>query len=317
MGGEKEILGSSAWPILAVLVAMATAWTAAAGLSLHWQGAVTTALCCLALEALSTFYRSKRPDRRLATALTLTAQLLALAASISCLSYAATATGGELWDQTFMDWDRALGLDWLAYLALVDGNPALGTLFAVAYSTLLLQMVLVALVLGFRGQLREGREFVTACVIAGIVTIVLFGLMPALGIFHHLGLKHSDLAHINPVPAYVHIPDALALRDGSLKVIALDKIEGIIPFPSFHAALGVLFARAFWSVPVLRWPALAVNLLMIAATPIQGGHYFVDVLAGIVVALAALFLAARLTDWRTDRSLSPLPLIGSTRLESR
>ena len=70
--------------------------------------------------------------------------------------------------------------------------------------------------------------------------------------------------------------------------------RGLITFPSFHAALGVIFARAFWSVPWLRWPALAVNLLMIAATPVNGGHYFVDVAAGGAVACVAIWAAERL-----------------------
>jgi membrane-associated phospholipid phosphatase len=43
-------------------------------------------------------------------------------------------------------------------------------------------------------------------------------------------------------------------------------------------------------VPVLRWLGAGVNSLMLAATPIDGSHYFVDVLAGI--GIAALSLAA-------------------------
>jgi membrane-associated phospholipid phosphatase len=72
--------------------------------------------------------------------------------------------------------------------------------------------------------------------------------------------------------------------------------EGIITFPSLHAALGLIFALALWPDRVLRWFSLALNLLMIVATPIDGSHYFVDVFAGLAIALMGWFVARRITD---------------------
>jgi membrane-associated phospholipid phosphatase len=44
-------------------------------------------------------------------------------------------------------------------------------------------------------------------------------------------------------------------------------------------------------VPVARWIALAVNSLMLVATPIDGSHYFADVLAGVAIAALSLAVA--------------------------
>ena len=56
---------------------------------------------------------------------------------------------------------------------------------------------------------------------------------------------------------------------------------------------------AAWPVPIARWVAVAINSLMLVATPIDGSHYFVDILAGIGIAAfsfaAALALMTRLT----------------------
>ena len=38
-----------------------------------------------------------------------------------------------------------------------------------------------------------------------------------------------------------------------------------------------------WQVAYLRWLALAVNLLMVPAILIHGGHYAVDLVAGVIV----------------------------------
>jgi membrane-associated phospholipid phosphatase len=85
--------------------------------------------------------------------------------------------------------------------------------------------------------------------------------------------------------------------------------EGIITFPSFHAALGIIFIAGLWPIPVLRWIGLIVNVLMIAATPVEGGHYFIDVLAGVVIALLCQLAARRIvqavpaaTAWKERRS---------------
>jgi membrane-associated phospholipid phosphatase len=109
-----------------------------------------------------------------------------------------------------------------------------------------------------------------------------------MAMFVHLGLQPYDYPNLDPAAAFVHVAHLSALRAGTLRVISLDGAEGLITFPSYHAALGVIFATSFWTVRSLRWPGLAVNTVMIAATPIDGGHYFIDVLAGIMVAAVSL-----------------------------
>ena len=60
-----------------------------------------------------------------------------------------------------------------------------------------------------------------------------------------------------------------------------------------------------WPLPWLRWPAFVINGFLIAATPIYGGHYFVDVMSG--GALGALaFGVARATSRRSIVETEPL-----------
>jgi membrane-associated phospholipid phosphatase len=70
--------------------------------------------------------------------------------------------------------------------------------------------------------------------------------------------------------------------------------EGIITFPSLHAALAVILIAAFWPLPVARWICAVINTLMLAATPIDGSHYLIDVVAGIGIALLCLVAARAL-----------------------
>jgi membrane-associated phospholipid phosphatase len=43
----------------------------------------------------------------------------------------------------------------------------------------------------------------------------------------------------------------------------------------------------------LRYGAILLNLFMIATTPIQGAHYFIDLVGGTIVAVAAIYVAVR------------------------
>ena len=70
-------------------------------------------------------------------------------------------------------------------------------------------------------------------------------------------------------------------------------LSGIVTFPSFHAASAVLYAWALWAVRWMRPVALLANGAMLAATPLNGGHYFVDVIAGMAIAALAIVAARR------------------------
>jgi hypothetical protein len=76
--------------------------------------------------------------------------------------------------------------------------------------------------------------------------------------------------------------------------ITLGKMEGIITFPSFHTACAVLLPYLFRQHRYLRWPVLAMNVLMLFSIPNHGYHYLVDMLAGAPIAGLAIGLQRRL-----------------------
>jgi PAP2 superfamily len=78
-------------------------------------------------------------------------------------------------------------------------------------------------------------------------------------------------------------------RDGSLRVLGREALTGIITFPSFHAAAGVLLAWGFASSRRLRVPFGVLNAVMIASALIAG-HYLIDLFAGAIVAGVSIVL---------------------------
>ncbi|WP_294074947.1 phosphatase PAP2 family protein [Sphingomonas sp.] len=254
------------------------------------------AFACAALGSAALFYRHVRVNDRFSACCIGLAQALVFSALGAVLSYLLARDGGPLWDPTLHRWDRALGLDWLAYARFVDRHAWLVAAYGFAYGTLIPQTIVVIVALGFSGRLDRLRMFILAAILSGTTAILLSPLFPAVGNFTFLALKPSGFAHVWQSADLADVRDFLAVRNGSLASLDLRKMQGIIVFPSYHGALAATTLWAFWTSGLkwLRWGGGLVALLTIAATPVNGGHYFVDVIAGVAIAGASIAAARRL-----------------------
>jgi hypothetical protein len=255
---------------------------------------------CLALAAAAGFYRHWRPDPKLASGLESTAQVIAFAAVGAPLSYLAAAANLPLRDHAFDAIDRALGLDWMALLSWMNEQSTLYAVLRPIYLSLTLQMTIAVLCLAFSGRLLWLRIYTLTFIIAALATIALSVVLPAAGVWPYHGLTAAVSPHIMPA-VDTSWPVFYGLRDGSFRALVAIGSEGIITFPSLHAALAVILIAALWPMPVLRWVTLGLNTVMLAATPIDGSHYFIDVFAGVAVAIFSL-VAARAIAARKDQA---------------
>lgn len=287
---------SVSWAMIGALALGVAAAELHSPLAIDVRGLAGLALAAAALIACSAFYQRVRPNERLSTSCIVLLQALLFSAIGSILSYTLARGGGPFWDSTLYSWDQALGIDWLGYVRYIDGHGWLVGPLRLAYGSLIPQIVLVIVALGFCGKLNQLRTFVLAAITSGIVAILASPLVPAVSNYVHLRLTRADFQNVDPWAGYVHLQDLVALRSGQMGALNLPEMQGIITFPSYHASLATLTFWAFWSSGVswLRWIGGTIALMTIAATPVDGGHYFVDVFAGIAIAVAALLAAQRL-----------------------
>ncbi|MGN6572325.1 MAG: phosphatase PAP2 family protein [Pseudolabrys sp.] len=256
-----------------------------------WRSMEAPGAATLAFLAAQYVYETQLAEFRLAAGLGATAQLVAFAAVAAPLSYIAASLDLPLHDRWLNAVDTAAALDWPAWLNWMDAHAAIHPLFQVAYDSLLPQTALVVLVLAFTGRLMWLRTYMLAFVLTTIATIVVSAIVPAEGVWGFLNLGDASGLDIVPVVHGTYLPVFHGLRDGTFRLLMASGADGIITFPSLHAALGLLFIAALWPVPVLRWIALAFNIVMILSVPVDGGHYFVDIFAGLCIAGASLPVA--------------------------
>lgn len=218
------------------------------------------------------------------------------------LAYLLAARAGPLWDADLAAADARLGIDWRGVLLNADRMPKpLLVLGGVAYHSLAVQMVACILALAATGRIDRLRLMVAAALLSGLTTILFSGLMPAFG-----NLFAPDAyRQLWPSIAWLERDLVAGLRDGSLRQLDLSHLMGIVSFPSYHATLTIILA---WSVRPIRGAFLPAALwagLTVAATPLFGGHYVVDVIAGLLLALGAIAVARRLAAGGGGRKIVP------------
>jgi membrane-associated phospholipid phosphatase len=299
------------WALIAIVAALDLA--ASIGGSFHIK--LTTfwpvAIGGLLLSAAGGFY-SIRKDMRAASALFGTAQFALFAAVGAPLSYVAASAALPLRDNVFASWDRGLGLDWMAWLAIMNEHPGLHRICAAAYSSFLPQVAILVLALAWTNSLLRLRVYVLSFILTTLVIIAVSAILPAEGVWGHLQLASSDYPAITPVTQELHLGVFHRLRDGTFRNLVGNGSEGIITFPSLHTAGAILFIFAMWSVRYLRWFATALNITMIVATPVDGGHYFSDMIAGTCVAILCWIAASRIIAMDSQTRMEHLAAIPSS-----
>ena len=216
------------------------------------------------------------------------------------LSFAAAASDAPFRDGLLLAADRALGFDWMTYAQWVDSRPWVAIAYRAAYLSFMMQPPLLIALLAWQGGFRRLHLFSFAFSFTLTVTCLIFYFVPAVSIYAHLQVPPESFRNLHPVSTFQHLEFIEGMRAGTRAWIDPLQGAGLITFPSFHACGAVLLAWGFWGVRAARTPALLLNLTMLASTPLDGAHYLVDVIGGVLLAAAGIAIARAL-----ERRLGP------------
>jgi hypothetical protein len=291
------------WVMLGLMAVSLAIGTVIVGFSIAPVSALTPLAIVTAYlgYALYRYYRPGTSDPKITFILGATGQILIIPVLMTPLTYIAAAANLPMQDAALNAFDRALGLDWMAYFNFVYHRHALLFATVLAYSMIGWPVFGVPIALGWTGRYRRMQEFTLAFGIALVATTIISTLLPAMGTYALLNFT-PDPNIFTPGAYLEQLRDLPLVRDGLLRTIDFNALAGIITFPSFHATAAALYLWAFWPVRWIGPIAMMLNIAMLLATPICGGHYFVDVFAGIAVAALAV-MAAR---WIGNRLVRPL-----------
>jgi membrane-associated phospholipid phosphatase len=298
-GSKTGARDDASWALIGLTGLCFLALQAAQPFRIDAGGLLAPAGILLLLHGASVAARLASKPHPLASALPFFRQVVAFSCIAAVLSYQVAAHGGALWDHAFRAWDLALGFDARPFFAFLEARPLLAALNKAMYHSLIPQLVTALLALAWFGKTYEMRILMFASIASGLAAVLLSAAFPGMGNLY----DPADYPNLGSSAAWIHRGDIAGLRDGTLRVLDLGSMQGIVTFPSYHAALATIYIAAFRSVPVLRWVGGGWALLTLVSTPAGGGHYLVDVIAGVALALAALKAARRAVFWNAERAL--------------
>jgi len=204
-------------------------------------------------------------DLWIATSTWRVSQLLMFSAFFALLTDV-VAYNVVLQDDFLLKCDAYLGVNAREWADWMNESRSLHRVLHIAYFSFIPQLIFACLL--------SGRPIIKWLQVAGFATILGFALCPAMGTY-----SETD-AQSHNAPIKQRMDD---LSNANVGVLRIQDCEGIICVPSFHTIAGCLMIAAFWRTNLRYW-ILTLNLLMIVSTIPIGAHYFVDVLAGILVA---------------------------------
>ena len=196
---------------------------------------------------------------------------------LSPAQYVAAAFDRPLIDPLLARADSLMGINVAALADWSRVHPRTNFILAVAYSSFIIQLALIPLLLGIIFRERVALwEYVFHFHSCAAITVTMLALFPAACAFQDHGFESTMdqsrfIAHFNGV------------RDGSFTRLRFNDLEGLISMPSFHMA-GALMV--LWSLRRHVWalaPMVVINGLLILATVMTGAHYAVDLVATVLM----------------------------------
>jgi len=279
------------WITLGILTLFDGAGLAISKFSLELESNLFGAMSTIAvLTAAGHFLLSRTTRVRLAFVLLSVAQLALLSLLAALLTYIAASVNLPLQDAMLDRWDRLFGLDWPAYYRFMTDTPGLLPYAHLAYAAIALPLLGVPIVLGLTAEYVRLQQYTMASLLTLCVVACISALIPAIGTYQQYDLP-TEFATYKATGYLIQLQRLPMVRNGGLQILNISHIGGIVTFPSFHAAAAILALWGWWGAWWMRPWALMMSLAMLVATPLLGGHYFVDIVAGGAVASLAIAFA--------------------------
>lgn len=281
-----------AWTTAAAVTACALGLTWATGLRIEASHLLMWTAGLGVLVVVQVIYTFHRREPLIADSLGTLAVNLCTSCMIGVLALAGLAVNAPLIDGALIRADDLFGLDARAVVETVAHLPVLHDPLAFAYQFSVVLLVFAPMILVGLRRVEAAWRLCAMIALSGLTCALLSIPFPAVGAFSGLQLAEDIVARLPEGAGLYHMTTFDAYRSGLATTIRLSELQGVITFPSFHAAFACATAYAFMPLRRLRLPILIWTATVMASTIVIGGHYFVDVFAGIAL-FAAVALVAR------------------------
>jgi membrane-associated phospholipid phosphatase len=273
---------------------IAAAIIAVTGTALEATGFARFAALAGALGLVFLWCQARAIDPRLAAAAAIVAVGILSLMLCGIISNVGLRLHAPLADARLASIDAAVGLHVDQAVQAAARNPLLIDALAFSYNTSGLMVVaLIFAVLAFKALDLAWELTITAVIAMQMVATVSI-LLPAIGAMHHFGLGFLQGNGLPAGAGVYHLESFAHFYTGTDPLVRLDDLNGLVTFPSFHTVLALLATQAL-SLTRFRWLGVGWSATVIVSTIPIGGHYVVDLMAGLLIWAGAAAFSRRLS----------------------
>ncbi len=219
--------------------------------------------------------------------------LIPTMSSLGVLNHILMAVRFPLVDDLLTSWDRALGLDWLALGRAIAYFPLVNLAMDQIYQFMLPALIMVGLHAIIVGRSNYATEFLGLVILTASFCVTMAMFFPCIGAMDHLA-DPAFKAMFSADTGNSFVPQLLEIRGTAPVLFNPLRLAGLAAFPSFHCVCGVLMIYGSRSTIISHVIASIFGVLLIASTPTFGGHYFVDLISGAIIAIVFILIGRRI-----------------------
>jgi PAP2 superfamily len=283
---ERFILGST------LLVALVSAvLVSLRGTQIDWAGYLPVATTAVLLLGLGHTYRTTGRSDPIANTAFSVGLFMLFTAFASAFSYALLPVRSTPIDPWLAALDGQLGFYWPSVMQQAANWPVLAEILRWCYMSGLVQFAIIILLLGMTGRTRSLHHFMLTTTICSGITIATWMMFPSFGTSTLYELPPDVLQSLRPIVGTEYGRELQRLATEGPAIISPRQMLGVIAAPSFHTVMALTAVHATLDLRLLRVPFVLVNVMVLPATIVHGGHHLVDILAGGVVAAIGIYAA--------------------------
>ncbi|NTF31702.1 phosphatase PAP2 family protein [Rhizobium skierniewicense] len=277
----------------------------AKGISIDWMGYAFPGFAALALVLGGFYYRTHRGEERLAVVLIASGLFIVFTLVASVFNYLLLPIRITPFDGLLVQVDAIFGYSWPRAVAVAAEWPIISRILFYVYFSSLPQLAFVIVLLGFSGKTNALWHFLLTGFIGVIGSIAIWLVFPTFGPSTLYVLSPDLLSRIELGVTPNYGDELLRLGREGAGYISPKNVLGLIGFPSFHtvmACMSVVFLARIRSI----FPfVLILNVVMLPAILVHGGHHLSDVLGGMAMFGLAYALAGKVLATLSSEGAEP------------
>jgi PAP2 superfamily len=290
-----ELSRTERFLLLVVLAAGLVACVTALALQrdVAWPPFLSGFAAAFGMAGIGAYIRGAKEKPRLALGLIGFAIFAGFTAASSIMIFALLPLPFPMVDQALVTSGHWLGYDWQEFVAAMTGYPIASQALGYVYHSALPQILLTICLLAAYGRSLQLYRFLLVGMVTLVVAVAIWWRWPSVGYVGVLPqspevLAANGLSFGRDYGGYL----TRLLQEGPGRITP-EAITGVVGFPSYHMVMACMVAW-YCRRTLLFLPLLLLNLAMIPATLLHGGHHLIDLIGGLVVFAAGVWIANRL-----------------------